>query len=73
MFWAYVLNIPLAFAILIVFVFTMTDIPKATDEAFPLIWTFQNCLSTAGAQALTASTYTTTQRGSQAMSLTKPS
>jgi amino acid transporter len=54
MFWAYMLNIPLAFAMLIVFVFAMTDVETAVGEAFPFVWILQNSLSTAGAQAITA-------------------
>lgn len=54
MFWAYMFNIPLAFAMLILFVFCMTDVSAAVDEAFPLVWILQNSLSTAGAQAITA-------------------
>ncbi|KIW91170.1 uncharacterized protein Z519_08065 [Cladophialophora bantiana CBS 173.52] len=54
MFWAYMFNIPLAFAMLIVFLFGMTDVATATTEAFPFVWILQNSLSTAGAQAITA-------------------
>ena len=54
MFWSYMLNIPLAFAMLLVFLFAMTDIPTATTQAFPFVWILQNSLSTAGAQAITA-------------------
>jgi choline transport protein len=54
MFWSYMLNIPLAFAILLVFVFAMTDIPTATTQVFPFIWILQNSLSTAGATGITA-------------------
>lgn len=54
MFWAYMLNIPLAFAMLLVVVFAMTNIEKATLEYFPVIWVLQNSLSSAGAQAITA-------------------
>ena len=54
MFWSYVLNVPLAFAMLLVVVFAMTDIATATTEAFPFVWILQNSLSVAGAQAITA-------------------
>ncbi|KIW67784.1 hypothetical protein PV04_07013 [Phialophora macrospora] len=54
MFWAYMFNIPLAFAMLILFVFAMTDVETAVGEAFPFVWILQNSLSTAGAQAITA-------------------
>ncbi|OAL25438.1 hypothetical protein AYO20_10472 [Fonsecaea nubica] len=54
MFWAYMFNIPLAFAMLIVFLFGMTDVATATTEAFPFVWILQNSLSTAGAQAITS-------------------
>ena len=54
MFWSYMLNIPLAFAMLLVFLFAMTDIPTATTQAFPFVWILQNSLSTVGAQAITA-------------------
>lgn len=54
MFWSYMLNIPLAFAMLLVFLFAMTDVATATTEAFPFVWILQNSLSTAGAQAITA-------------------
>lgn len=39
---------------LLVFLFAVTDIPAATDEAFPFVWVLQNSLSTAGATAITA-------------------
>ena len=39
---------------LLVFVFGMTDVATATDEAFPFVWILQNSLSTSGAQAITA-------------------
>ena len=54
MFWSYMLNIPLAFAMLLVFLFAMTDVATATTEGFPFIWILQNSLSTAGAMAITA-------------------
>jgi choline transport protein len=54
MFWAYMLNIPLAFAMLIVFLFGMTDVTTAVGEAFPFVWILSNSLSLAGAQAITA-------------------
>lgn len=54
MFWSYMLNIPLAFAILLVFLFAMTDVTGATAEFFPFVWVLQNSLSTAGATAITA-------------------
>ncbi|KAK5206510.1 hypothetical protein LTR20_006943 [Exophiala xenobiotica] len=54
MFWAYMLNIPLAFAMLLVFLFAMTDVETAVDQAFPFVWILSNSLSTAGAQAITA-------------------
>jgi choline transport protein len=54
MFWSYMLNIPLAFSMLLVFLFAMTDVPVATTQAFPLVWILQNSLSTAGAQGITA-------------------
>jgi amino acid transporter len=54
MFWAYMLNIPLAFAMLLVFLFAMTDVSTAVDQAFPFVWILSNSLSTAGAQAITA-------------------
>ncbi|KAI1609776.1 amino acid transporter [Exophiala viscosa] len=54
MFWAYMLNIPLAFGMLIAFLFCMTDVATATTEAFPFVWILQNSLSPAGAQAITA-------------------
>lgn len=54
MFWSYMLNIPLAFAILLVFLFAMTDVATATTEFFPFVWVLQNSLSTAGATAITA-------------------
>jgi choline transport protein len=54
MFYSYLLNIPLAFAMLLVFLFAMTDVATATTEAFPLVWVLQNSLSTAGATAITA-------------------
>ena len=38
MFWSYLLNIPLAFAMLLVFLFAMTDVATATTEAFPFVW-----------------------------------
>lgn len=58
MFWSYCLNIPLAFAMLLVFLFAMTDIPDATAFAFPIVWILQTSLSTAGAQAITAIMFT---------------
>lgn len=54
MFWAYLINIPLAFAMMLVFLFAMTDIASATSASFPFVWILQNSLSTSGAQALTA-------------------
>lgn len=54
MFWSYMLNIPLAFAMLLVFLFAMTDVATATTEVFPLVWVLQNSLSTAGATAITS-------------------
>jgi choline transport protein len=54
MFWSYMLNIPLAFAMLLVFLFAVTDITAATSVAFPFVWVLQNSLSTAGATAITA-------------------
>lgn len=54
MFWSYVLNIPLAFAMLLVFLFAMTDVATATTRAYPFVWILQNSLSTAGATAITA-------------------
>ena len=48
------LNIPLAFAMLLVFLFAMTDVETAVTQAFPFVWILQNSLSTAGAQAITA-------------------
>jgi choline transport protein len=54
MFYSYLLNIPLAFAMLLVFLFAMTDVATATTEAFPFVWVLQNSLSTAGATAITA-------------------
>lgn len=54
MFWAYMLNIPLAFAMLLVFLFAMTDVAMARTAFFPFVWILQNSLSTAGAQAMTA-------------------
>jgi len=54
MFWSYMLNIPLAFAMLLVFLFAVTDVATATTEAFPFVWVLQNSLSTAGATAITA-------------------
>jgi choline transport protein len=54
MFWSYMLNIPLAFAMLLVIAFAMTDVGTATTEAFPFIWVLSNSLSVAGAQAITA-------------------
>ena len=54
MFWSYMLNIPLAFAMLLVFLFAVTDVAAATTEAFPFVWVLQNSLSKAGATAITA-------------------
>ncbi len=54
MFWSYMLNIPLAFAMLLVFLFAMTDIATATTETYPLVWLLQNSLSTTGATAISA-------------------
>lgn len=54
MFWAYLFNIPLAFAMMIVFLFAVTDVAEATTAFFPFVWVLQNSLSTAGAQAITA-------------------
>lgn len=54
MFWSYMLNIPLAFAMLLVFLFAMTDVAAATTEAYPFVWILQNSLSKAGAMAITA-------------------
>ena len=54
MFWSYMLNAPLAFAMLIAFVFAITDVATATTEAIPLIWVLQNSLSPSGAMAITA-------------------
>lgn len=54
MFWSYMLNIPLAFAMLLVFLFAMTDVASATTGAYPFVWILQNSLSTAGATAITA-------------------
>ena len=48
------LNIPLAFAMLLVFLFAVTDVATATTEVFPFVWVLQNSLSTAGATAITA-------------------
>ena len=54
MFWSYMINIPLAFAMLLVFLFAMTDIATATNETYPLVWILQNSLSTTGATAISA-------------------
>ena len=54
MFWSFMLNIPLAFGVLLTFVYAVTDVSAATSAAFPLVWVLQNSLSTAGAIALIA-------------------
>ena len=54
MFWSYVLNMPLAFAMLLVFSFAITDLATATAQEIPLIWVLQNSLNTAGSTAITA-------------------
>lgn len=54
MFWSYMLNIPLALAMLLVIVFAVTDVATATTEAFPLVWVLRNSLSNEGAMAITA-------------------
>lgn len=51
---AYMLNVPLAFAMMLVFLFAMTDVASATLEAFPFVWVLRNSLSMAGATAITA-------------------
>ena len=58
MFWSYILNIPLAFAMLLVFCFAMTDVATATTEEITLIWVLQNSLSTEGTMAITALMFT---------------
>lgn len=52
--WAYMTNVVLAFAMMLVFLFGMTDVATATTEAFPFVWLLRNSLSTAGATAITA-------------------
>lgn len=52
--WAYMFNVPLAFAMMLVFLFAMSDVASATMEAFPFVWVLRNSLSTAGATAITA-------------------
>ena len=54
MFWSYILNIPLAFAMVLVFSFALTDLATATTQEIPLIWVLQNSLNTAGTTAMTA-------------------
>lgn len=56
MFWSYILNIPLAFAILFVVIFTLGDPYAATTEAlFPFIYILStSSLSIAGQTAITA-------------------
>ena len=54
MLWAYLINIPVAFAMLLVFLFCITDVAAATETSFPFVWVLQNSLSTGGAQAITA-------------------
>lgn len=52
--WAYMANVLLAFTMMLVFLFGMTDVATATTEAFPFVWVLRNSLSTVGATAITA-------------------
>ena len=54
MFWAYMINIPLAFAMVLVILFAMTDVASATNETYAFVWVLQNSLSTAGATGISA-------------------
>ena len=56
MFWSFALNIPIAFAIMVMSLFTIPDITVATTEyTFPFLSTLDSSsLSPAGAQAITA-------------------
>ena len=54
MFWSYMINMPLAFAMQLVFLFAMTDVATATTETYPFVWILQNSLSTTGAKAIAA-------------------
>lgn len=56
MFWAYVLNIPLAFATMLVFLFTLNDPYAATTEAaFPFLYMLStSSLSVAGQTGIIA-------------------
>lgn len=56
--WAYMFNVPLAFAMMLVFLFAMTDVASATTETFPFVWVLRNSLSAAGATAITALMFT---------------
>lgn len=56
MLWAYFLNIPFAFGILITFLFTVGDLAVATDPTqapFPFVYGLQQATNTAGATGVT--------------------